>query len=92
MIYAAMLGALDVLIILTLATQRKFYIIERLFVIFVSIIGFGYLYENVITKPDPAPILFHSIVSSLANNNSVLLAVGIIGATVMHMHSSFILG
>ena len=89
MIYAAIFGALDVLIILTLATQRKFYIIERLFVIFVSIIGFGYLYEIFITKPDPAPILFHSIVPSLANNNSVLLAVGIIGATVMP-HALFV--
>ena len=45
MIYAAIFGALDVLIILNLATQRRFYIIERLFVIFVSIIGFGYFYE-----------------------------------------------
>ena len=89
MIYAAIFGALDVLIILTLATQRKFYIIERLFVIFVSIIGFGYLYEIFITKPDPAPILFHSIIPSLANNNSVLLAVGIIGATVMP-HALFV--
>ena len=89
MIYAAIFGALDVLIILTLATQRRFYIIERLFVIFVSIIGFGYMYEIFIIKPDPAPILFHSIVPSLANNNSVLLAVGIIGATVMP-HALFV--
>jgi manganese transport protein len=89
MIYAAIFGALDVLIILTLATQRRFYIIERLFVIFVSIIGFGYLYEIFITKPDPAPILFHSIIPSLANNNSVLLSVGIIGATVMP-HALFV--
>jgi manganese transport protein len=89
MIYAAIFGALDVLIILTLATQRRFYIIERLFVIFVSIIGFGYLYEIFITKPDPSPILFHSIIPSLANNNSVLLAVGVIGATVMP-HALFV--
>ena len=89
MIYAAIFGALDVLIILTLATQRRFYIIERLFLIFVSIIGFGYMYEIFITKPDPAPILYHSIVPSLANNSSVLLAVGIIGATVMP-HALFV--
>ena len=89
MIYAAIFGALDVLIILTLATQRRFYIIERLFVIFVSIIGFGYFYEIFITKPDPAPILFHSIIPSLANNNSVFLAVGVIGATVMP-HALFV--
>jgi len=89
MIYAAIFGALDVLIILTFATRRKFYIIERLFVIFVSIIGFGYFYEIFITKPDPSSILFHSIVPSLANSNAVLLAVGIIGATVMP-HALFV--
>jgi len=89
MIYAAIFGALDVLIILTLATRSKFYIIERLFVIFVSIIGFGYFYEIFITKPDPSSILFHSIVPFFANSNAVLLAVGIIGATVMP-HALFV--
>ena len=89
MIYAAIFGALDVLIILTLATQRRFYIIERLFVIFVSIIGFGYFYEIFITKPDPSAILFHSFIPSLANSNAVLLAVGVIGATVMP-HALFV--
>lgn len=78
MIYAAVFGALDVLIILTLATRGKFYIIERLFVIFVSIIGFGYFYEIFVTKPDPSSILFHSIVPSLTSSNAVLLAVGVI--------------
>jgi manganese transport protein len=89
MIYAAIFGAVDVLIILTLATQRRFYIIERLFVIFVSIIGFGYFYEIFITKPDPSAIIFHSFVPSLSSNNAVLLAVGVIGATVMP-HALFV--
>src|ERR1044071_4002191 len=71
MIYAALFGALDVLIILTLATRSRFYIIERLFVIFVSIIGFGYLYEIFITKPDPSAILLHSFVPSLQTGNAV---------------------
>lgn len=89
MIYAAIFGAVDVLIILTLATQRRFYIIERLFVIFVSIIGIGYLYEIFITKPDPSAIIFHSFVPSLSSSNAVLLAVGVIGATVMP-HALFV--
>lgn len=89
MIYAAVFGALDVLIILTLATRSRFYIIERLFVIFVSIIGFGYFYEIFVTKPDPSSILFHSVVPSLATSNAVLLAVGVIGATVMP-HALFV--
>src|ERR687887_2126454 len=89
MIYAAIFGALDVIIILTLATQRRFHIIERLFAIFVSIIGFGYLYEIFITRPDPSPILYHSFVPSLAGTDAILLAVGVIGATVMP-HALFV--
>ena len=89
MIYAAIFGALDVLIILTLATQGRFYIIERLFALFVSVISFGYLYEIFIVKPDPSAILYHSIVPSLAGNNAILLAVGVIGATVMP-HALFV--
>jgi manganese transport protein len=89
MIYAAVFGALDVIIILTLATQGRFYIIERLFALFVSVISFGYLYEIFIVKPDPSAILYHSVVPSLAGNNAILLAVGVIGATVMP-HALFV--
>jgi manganese transport protein len=89
MIYAAIFGALDVIIILTLATQRRFHIIERLFAIFVSLIGFGYLYEIFIVKPDASAILYHSFIPSLANANAVLLTVGVIGATVMP-HALFV--
>lgn len=89
MIYAAIFGALDVIIILTLATQGRFYIIERLFALFVSVISFGYLYEIFIVKPDPAAILYHSVVPSLAGKNAILLAVGVIGATVMP-HALFV--
>jgi manganese transport protein len=89
MIYAAIFGALDVIIILTLATQRRFHIIERLFAIFVSIIGFGYLYEIFIVKPDASTILYHSFIPSLAGSHAILLAVGVIGATVMP-HALFV--
>jgi manganese transport protein len=89
MIYAAIFGALDVIIILTLATQRRFHFIERLFAIFVSIIGFGYLYEIFIVKPDVSTILYHSFIPSLAGSHAILLAVGVIGATVMP-HALFV--
>jgi manganese transport protein len=89
MIYAAIFGALDVIFILMLATQQRFHIIERLFVLFVSIIGFGYLYEIIIINPDPSTILYHSLVPSLGNNNAIILAVGVIGATVMP-HALFV--
>jgi manganese transport protein len=89
MIYAAIFGAIDVIIILILATEGRFYIIERLFALFVSVISFGYLYEIFIVKPDPSAILYHSFVPSLAGNNAILIAVGVIGATVMP-HALFV--
>ena len=88
MIYAAIFGALDVILILALTT-RKFRILERMFILFVSIIGFGFLYEVFITKPDPSAILYHSFVPIIANSNALLISVGIIGATVMP-HALFV--
>ena len=88
LIYAAIFGALDVILILAL-TSRNFRILERMFILFVSIIGFGFLYEIFITKPDPSAILYHSFVPILANSNALLISVGIIGATVMP-HALFV--
>lgn len=88
MIYAAIFGALDVILILALTT-RRFRILEQIFILLISIISFGYLYEVFITKPDPSAILYHSFVPIIANSNALLLSVGIIGATVMP-HALFV--
>jgi manganese transport protein len=88
MIYASIFGALDVILILAITT-RKFRILEQIFILFVSIISFGYLYEVFITRPDPSAILYHSIVPIIAKSNALLIAVGIIGATVMP-HALFV--
>jgi manganese transport protein len=88
MIYAAVFGALDVILILVFTT-RRFRILERMFLLFVSIISFGYLYEVFITKPDPSAVLYHSFVPIIANPNAMLISVGIIGATVMP-HALFV--
>jgi manganese transport protein len=88
MVYAAIFGAFDVILILTITT-RKFRILEQIFMIGVSIISIGYLYELFIVKPDPFSIFFHSIIPSLQNNDAILIAVGIMGATVMP-HAIFI--
>jgi manganese transport protein len=89
MIYAAIFGVIDVILILILATQQRFRLLEQLFALFVSVISFGYLYEIFIVKPDPSAILYHSVVPSLAGNNAILIAVGVIGATVMP-HALFV--
>jgi manganese transport protein len=88
MIYASIFGALDVILILAI-TGRKSRVLEQMFILFVSIISFGYLYEVFITKPDPSAILYHSFVPMIANHTALMISVGVIGATVMP-HALFV--
>ncbi len=85
--YAAILGALDVLIILAFAT-RKFRFIDYLFIVFVSIISMGFLYEIYVFGPNLSDVAAHTILPSLDASN-VPFVVGIIGATVMP-HALFV--
>lgn len=55
MIYAAIFGALDVILILAI-TYNRYRILEQMFIIFVSIISFGYLHELFIVQSDPLAI------------------------------------
>lgn len=82
LIYASIFGAFDVILILFI-TSKKSSLLERLFIIFVSIISFGYIYELVIVHSDPIAITYHSIIPHISNNDALLVSVGIIGATVM---------
>lgn len=92
MIYASIIGAADVILILSLTT-RKFRMVEQMFMLFVSIIGIGYMYEIFLSRPDLPSIAYHSVIPALGGNGAAMLAVGIIGATVMphavFVHSSF---
>jgi manganese transport protein len=87
-IYAAIFGAFDVLIIMTLMT-RKFRVIEQMFVLLVSILVFGFLYQLIAVKPSLSQIAIHSVTIGSLNQDAVLLVVGIIGATVMP-HALFV--
>ena len=82
MIYAAIFGAADVIIILAL-TSRKFRLLEQLFLIFVSVISFGYAYELLVAPPDIHGVLSGSFSPHFVNPHALFVAVGIIGATVM---------
>ncbi len=57
-----------------------------------GVIAFCYVVETVLAQPDWVQVLFHTFVPSLPGTGAVLLAVGIIGATVMphaiYLHSS----
>jgi len=87
LIYASILGALDVIILLALTSER-FRIIEYFFMVFVSIISIGFLYQIILIHPSISNIAYHSFAVTL-NNDTILLVVGIVGATVMP-HALFV--
>ena len=87
LIYASILGALDVIILLAL-THERFRILEYFFMLFVSIISIGFLYQVIIIQPNVSSIAYHSFAPNL-NSQTILLVVGIVGATVMP-HALFV--
>ena len=87
MLLGAFIAIADVLLLLFL-TRKTFRTLEYAFILFVSIIGIGYVYELLITKPDFGLIAIHSI-KPILSAETILLAVGIIGATVMP-HALFV--
>lgn len=66
--------------------------LEKVIVSLVLVIGLSYLLETIFSRPVLGQILYHSVVPWVGNSSSVLLVVGIIGATVMphvvYLHSS----
>ncbi len=87
LMHAALIAMLDVVLLVVL-TRKSFRPLEYAFILFVSVIGLGYVYELFITKPDVGLIATHSL-TPLLNGQTILYAVGIIGATVMP-HALFV--
>ena len=87
MLEGSFIAFFDVLLLLVFS-EKRFRWLEKAFVGFVGIIGLAFLYEVIITKPDLNLILVHSI-KPILTKESALIAVGIIGATVMP-HALFI--
>lgn len=82
LLVSAWIAAFDVIVIFVLA-GTKFRRIEIVVGTFVSIIGIGYIYEIIITKPRVTQVITGSFLPLLPAHSAALLAVGIIGATVM---------
>lgn len=65
--------------------------LEKFIAAFVIVIALCYIVETVLSKPAFGQIAYHSVVPWMGNSNAVLLAVGVIGATVMphavYLHS-----
>ena len=82
-----------VITFLILGLQRYgFRPLEAVIASFVAVIGVCYLLELWIVHPPLGTVAKHAVVPDFAGNESVLLAVGIIGATVMphviYLHSA----
>jgi manganese transport protein len=70
--------------------------LEKFIAAFAVLIGLCYLVETILSKPNFSQIAYHSVIPWIGNNESIMLAVGIIGATVMphaiYLHSSLTQG
>jgi manganese transport protein len=87
LIISSVVGALDVVILLGLLS-RRFRVIEQLFMLSVSVIGIGFLYEVALVRPSFSQMIIHLVPYSLSSE-IILLVVGMIGATVMP-HALFV--
>ncbi|OIK15591.1 divalent metal cation transporter [Bacillus sp. MUM 116] len=91
MIYATIIVGIVTYLILMLE-KFGFRPLEKFIAAFAVLIGLCYLVETVISKPDLGLIAYHSVTPWIGNKESIVLAVGVIGATVMphaiYLHSS----
>ncbi|NRD79251.1 Nramp family divalent metal transporter [Bacillus sp. BRMEA1] len=91
MLFATIITGVVTYLILMLE-KYGFRPLEKFIAAFAILVGLCYLVETIISKPDFTMIAYHSVVPWLGNNESIMLAVGVIGATVMphaiYLHSS----
>ncbi len=76
--------------------RRNFRLVEAIIAALVAIIALCYVVESVLAHPDWRAVIHHSLIPSLAGRDSIMLAAGIVGATVMphaiFLHSSLARG
>lgn len=69
-------------------------IVEIIITILVAVISISYLVEIFLAKPDWTQVGVHTIIPSLPNGKAVMIAVGMLGATVMphviYLHSELV--
>ncbi|HLZ56628.1 MAG TPA: Nramp family divalent metal transporter [Ktedonosporobacter sp.] len=91
LIYATLITGVITFVILWLE-RYGFRPLEAVITALVGVIALCYIVETFFSRPDWGQIGFHTVVPWIGGSDSVLLAVGIIGATVMphviYLHSS----
>jgi manganese transport protein len=92
---AGILTAITTFLILGLE-RFGFRPLEAVISALVAIVTVSYLIETVLDKPNWGNVIFHSVVPQFSGTESVLLATGIVGATVMphaiYLHSALTQG
>lgn len=93
MVYAGLLtGVITYLIVYLEKYGQR--IVEAIITIFVSVICIAYAIELFLAKPDWGAVGMHTLVPMLPNGQAVLIAVGMLGATVMphviYLHSQLV--
>jgi manganese transport protein len=88
LLYGTFFSVLDVVLVMGL-TGGKVRPLEHFFMLLISTIGIGYVFEIFITGPSLVPLLVGSVIPNLASTDRVLIAVGVVGATVMP-HAIFV--
>ncbi|HSB89070.1 MAG TPA: Nramp family divalent metal transporter [Anaerolineales bacterium] len=78
----ALLTALTTFVILALE-QRGFRSLEAVITALVGVIAVAYLIETILDRPAWGLVAYHAVVPMFSGRESVLLATGILGATVM---------
>ncbi|HEX6479216.1 MAG TPA: Nramp family divalent metal transporter [Ktedonobacteraceae bacterium] len=82
LLIAGVLTGITTFIILGLE-GRGFRHLEAVITALVGVVAGSYLVETLLDRPDWGQIAYHSVVPQFAGTSSVVLAVGILGATVM---------
>lgn len=92
---AGILTGITTFIILGLE-RKGFRPLEAVISAMVGVVAVSYVVETIIVKPNWGDVLYHAVVPSFSGSESVLLAAGILGATVMphaiYLHSALMQG
>jgi manganese transport protein len=88
LLYGTFISVLDVFLIfgVTGGNVRR---LEYVFLALISTIGIGYVFEIFITGPPLIPVVLGSVIPNLSSTPRILIAVGVVGATVMP-HAIFV--
>ncbi len=93
MVYAGLLTGLITFAIVYLEKYGQ-KVIEIVIGVLVAVISIAYTIELFLAKPDWAQVGIHTLLPSLPNSQAVLIAVGMLGATVMphviYLHSQLV--